>query len=117
MMREPTATPEPDALAVPVPCLFPFPPDGVNLDAMPVRELDTFIDLIGWGVRPVAMARRLFPACPAGFCKATLLLRGYADNKRVAMASRAIGNIETAVLYETICDSIYARLPDYARFW
>lgn len=65
----------------------------------------------------MAVARSLFPERPKGYMAATAALGHYAHNKAVAMRERAAGRIETAVVYETICDRIYERLPEYARFW
>jgi hypothetical protein len=66
------------------------------------------------GVRPIKEARLVFPARPKGYVEAFKLLRCYAMNKAVAMEQRRLGKIQTAQQYESICEGIYDRLPDYA---
>lgn len=43
-------------------------------------------------------------------------IAAYADNKAVAMECRLRGDIPAALVYEKICDDIYARLPEFARW-
>lgn len=40
----------------------------------------------------------------------------YASNKATAMNCRLRGEINTALLYEGICDSIYDNLPEFAKW-
>ncbi len=61
--------------------------------------------------------RELFPAGGKGTKRATADLANYASNKATAMSCRLRGDINTAVMYEDICDRIYARLPDWAKGW
>lgn len=61
--------------------------------------------------------RELFPAGGKGSILATADLANYAANKATAMRLRARGNIREAIIYENICDRIYSKLPDTARFW
>jgi len=65
---------------------------------------------------PLKLARRLFPTHPRGYLTATIDLGHYASNKSVAINERLKGNIQTAMVYETICENIYKILPDYARW-
>lgn len=91
-------------------------PEPANLDAMTPEALwewSTFCRQ----VRPLGAARALFPGRPKGYVTATKDLGNYAINKAVAMKERLAGRIQSAKIYEAICDRIYARLPDYARFW
>jgi hypothetical protein len=67
-------------------------------------------------VRPVAQARLLFPDRPKGYVSAARSLAGYASNKATAMSCRIEGKIESALVYEKICDRIYSDLPDYAKW-
>jgi hypothetical protein len=86
-----------------------------NLDCMSPDDLMDF-----WArtnsVRPLKMAREIFPSCPAGYVRATKDLGCYASNKATAMCQRSQGNIAIAQQYEDICDRIYAELPDYAKW-
>ena len=91
-------------------------PEPANLDAMEEEELwkwSTFCRQ----VRPLGAARALFPERPKGYVTATKDLGNYAVNRAVAIRARLDGQIETALLYEGICDRIYQRLPEWARFW
>lgn len=85
-----------------------------NLDAMPASELEEWAAAVYR--RPVNMARKLFPARPRRYVTATKDLKLYAENKAAAMVCRAGGNITSAQIYETICERIYNRLPDFARW-
>lgn len=93
-------------------------PTPENLDAF--ANPDTLWDWalsFGPGVRPIRAARALFPARPKGYIGAANSLKHYAFNKATAMRARLAGSIQTATVYEGICDQIYSRLPDYAKFW
>jgi hypothetical protein len=100
--------------------MIPNLADGVpNLDCMTTNpaELWELWKILGASsVRPVAQARLLFPTRPDGFVRATCDLRNYAANKATAMTARLAGNIDTALAYERICDAIYSRLPEYAKW-
>jgi hypothetical protein len=48
--------------------------------------------------------------------RATADLANYAINLATAMQCRLRGEIETALTYEAIVDSIWAKLPDFARW-
>jgi hypothetical protein len=85
-----------------------------NLDSMTEAELVAFHREVQTG--PILVARGLFPARPSGYGTATRLLAAYADNKRTAMQCRIRGDIEAAVVYEIICEQIYAKLPAFARW-
>jgi hypothetical protein len=87
-----------------------------NLDAMSESELRQFVAGIGNGTRPMEAARRMFPDQGDGAVRATLDLRNYAWNKITAMSLRAEGDIPQAKKYEDICDSIYSKLPQWARW-
>lgn len=65
---------------------------------------------------PVITGRRLFPERPKGYVTATRDLGAYAANKATAMTAREAGSIRSAQCYETICDTIYADLPQWARW-
>lgn len=88
-----------------------------NLDAMfpdDLREFGTRATLRG--IRPIALARTLFPDKPKGYVRATRDLGHYAWNKATAMGLRERGEIARALSYEWICDSIYNNLPEFARW-
>jgi hypothetical protein len=86
-----------------------------NMDAMPSDELMTIWNTINR--EPVRTARAWFPDAYRGFVAATRDLGAYASNTATAMDCRRRGDIGTAVMYETICDRIYDRLPAFARTW
>lgn len=67
-------------------------------------------------VRPIAFARQLFPLAPSGYVRATKNLGHYAANKATAMQCRLRGEIQSALMYEGICDRIYDQLPEYAKW-
>lgn len=83
-------------------------------DGMTADELFAF-----WNANQhAAKARRiaLFGHSGTGTKLAAKGLANYAANKGTAMQCRAHGDIQTALQYEKICDSIYATLPDFARW-
>lgn len=88
----------------------------VNLDAEETAYLREFAATIGQDVRPVQAARQIFPARPVGYVRATKNLCAYAWNKLTAIELRKEGNIQDALKYEAICDSIYKTLPKFARW-
>lgn len=61
--------------------------------------------------------KQLFPEGGRGTSRATADLACYASNKATAMSCRLRGDINTAIMYEGICDRIYAALPEWARGW
>ena len=85
-----------------------------NLDAMTRTEL--------WKLwtrthcRPRIAARELFPMRQRGYVRTAESIGHYACNKSVAMDCRLRGDIQAALIYEHICENIYDRLPDYARW-
>ena len=87
----------------------------MNLDGMFPDELMEF-----WAKtnrqRPIKLARELFPEKPKGYVKAVRELGFYASNKATAMNCRERGDINTALMYEGICERIYTSLPEFARW-
>jgi len=86
-----------------------------NFDAMDAEDLWAFWQKIET-IRPIRFARTLFPDRPKGYVTATIALGCYASNKATAMQCRLRGEIQTAINYEGICERIYNRLPEYARW-
>ncbi len=86
-----------------------------NLDGVHQDELWEFWQATN-SVRPIVMARRLFPDRPKGYVAVTRDLGNYAANRATAMKCRLEGQIDTALMYESICERIYQRLPDYAKW-
>jgi hypothetical protein len=83
-----------------------------NLDAMSANELMDF-----WFKHQSGRGHpELFPGRGKGVVTATHNLASYASNKATAMQCRIRGEIESAMMYEGICDRIYAKLPDFARW-
>jgi len=87
----------------------------MNLDCMEIDELWALWKRTN-SVRPVEAAREFFPERPQGYVGAAKMLGNYAANKATAMRLRLGGKIAQAMVFEGICDSIYCRLPDYAKW-
>lgn len=68
-------------------------------------------------VRPISFAKQLFPNREKGYVRATKDLGCYASNKATAMSCRLEGKIDSAIVYENICDRIYNELPSWAKGW
>lgn len=85
-----------------------------NIDAMTADEAMQF--WAGGQCNPVKKARAMFPDRPKGYVTAFHDLRHYAGNISAAKACRLRGDVQTALAYEDICDSIYNRLPEFARW-
>lgn len=58
----------------------------------------------------------LFPERLLKYVIAARDLAHYACNKAAAVVERKKGNIQTAEMYEGICDHIYKQLPIYAKW-
>jgi len=88
-------------------------PGVPNLDGYPQDNLMSFWNVTrhGWD-----LARFLFPSRPERYVTATYDLGHYAANKATAMSCREKGDIPAALVYESICQTIYNRLPGYARW-
>lgn len=83
-----------------------------NLDAMEPDALMAF-----WAKHQRGRAYRdLFPQGGRGTKRAAADLANYAANKATAMRERSQGRIQTALQYESICERIYADLPQGARW-
>ncbi len=85
-----------------------------NFDAMTRAELSKFDVEVRYN--PIRTARGLFPLRQPGYVRAARDLANYASNKAAAMLCREIGTIDSALMYEGICDRIYDGLPDFARW-
>lgn len=83
-------------------------------DGMTSDELFAWGHTIGHASK--AMRVKLFGHSGIGTKLAAKALANYAANKGTAMACRTRGDIQTALQYEKICDSIYATLPDFAKW-
>ena len=84
-----------------------------NLDGLTCEELWDIHTKVyqGW-----KYARELFPTRPVGYINITRQLGHYAANKATAIKCRLDGRIATALIYESICDTIYDKLPEWARW-
>lgn len=83
-----------------------------NLDCDPEVDLMQF-----WLKHQNGRAYRdLFPEGGKGTKRAAADLANYASNLRAARFCRAKGNPSSASMYEGICEAIYNRLPDFARW-
>lgn len=83
-----------------------------NLDDMTQEDLNAFINKHHKG----RQYRELFPEGGRGTQTAAKDLYHYATNKHCAMSQRNIGNVQTALGYEGICQKIYDALPTFARW-
>lgn len=61
-------------------------------------------------------AAELFGGSHVGYIRAAKDLANYASNKGAAIGCRTQGDTSRALMYEGICDKIYAGLPDFARW-
>lgn len=83
-----------------------------NLDGMPHDDLTQF-----WMRHQAGRkARELFPEGGKGTVRATWDLANYASNLHAVQSCRLRGDIPTALYYEDICQRIYDKLPDFARW-
>ena len=85
-----------------------------NLDAMWEDDLWAF-----WQRYQHAQKRkdaRELVGARKGYTILAAKLGAYACNKAVAMKCRRDGRVETAQIYEKICDNIYAQLPEDLRW-
>lgn len=89
-----------------------------NFDAMTPADLWQFWRDCGMSsvLVPRRIARAVFPDRPKGYVRTCKTLAHYACNKAVAMGLRTKGQIDRALVYEHVCDRIYDRLPEYARW-
>jgi len=79
---------------------------------MPDGELMPF-----WAKHQSGRARLdLFPQGGKGTKRATADLANYASNLHTARECRRRGDIVAAQMYEGVCERIYSRLPDFARW-
>ena len=91
----------------------PAPITGVpNLDALDSSELMSF-----WMKHRRGRGYKiLFPVGGPGSMIATGSLANYASNIATAKNLRTAGDIAAAVIYETIADRIYSKLPEWAKW-
>ncbi len=85
-----------------------------NLDAMTPDDLMAF-----WKryARPSWKdAETLVGDRRRGFTTISGSLAGYASNKATAMQCRERGDVQAALMYEKICETIYAGLPSDVRW-
>ena len=87
-----------------------------NLDGMFPDDLRAFAMECTQGIRPIRAARKYFGTSAKGRTRAIRDLGHYAWNKLTAMECRIRGDIPAALNYEAICDRIYGRLPNFARW-
>lgn len=91
--------------------------DGTpNLDCLTDEQLHAFAHETR-GVQPRTMAARMFGRpIPKGAVGVVRSLNCYAWNAITARACRLRGDIQTALMYEGICERIYNELPTFARW-
>jgi hypothetical protein len=87
-------------------------------DGAPNLDCQSSDDLMAFWLRHQRgrKVRELFPAGGKGTRRATADLANYASNKATAQDCRLRGDIKAALIYEGICDRIYDRLPEFARW-
>jgi len=89
-----------------------------NLDCMDVDDVAEFLERFPstTGHPGLRIARELVPDRRAGYVRIAMDLRNYGWNKLTAMRCRLAGKIDVAMMYEGICDRIYAGLPSDLRW-
>ncbi len=85
-----------------------------NLDAMTADDLMAFWKRYARPSRKDAEA--LIGDRRKGFTTISGKLAGYASNKATAMTCRLRGDINAALVYEGICETIYEGLPEDVRW-
>lgn len=85
-----------------------------NLDCAWINSADYFAfhDRYKTGLN----AKELFPDGGKGTRRATASLARYASFKGCAIDCRLRGDIECALYYEHVCETIYSRLPEFSRW-
>jgi hypothetical protein len=84
-----------------------------NLDSMTRDELLAFAQVYS---RPQRVRAQHLVGHRPGYIRAVKDLANYASNKATAMYCRERGDINGAMMYESICDRIYNKLPQFARW-
>lgn len=87
--------------------------EAPNLDGQSERWL---MDFWNFARHSRKLAQYMFPHNRKGRVIATQMLAHYAANKSTAMSCRERKDIRGAIMYEAICDSLYKRLPKWARW-
>lgn len=85
-----------------------------NLDAMTPDDLMAFWKRYARPTRRDAEA--LVGDRRPGFTTISGSLAGYASNKATAMRCRERGEVQAALVYEKICETIYGELPSDVRW-
>ena len=90
------------------------------MNAVPNFDAMTKDDLMNFWARYHRPSRKdaaaLIGDRRAGYTNLAADLANYACNKATAMSCRLKGSIQSAQVYETHCDMIYARLPTDLRW-
>ncbi len=81
-----------------------------NLDAMNKDEL---LEFVARGEKDAA--RKLFPGRKNGL-QVLKSMHRYAKTKIMAIDMRSTSSVQDALVYESICDSIYSELPEWAQW-
>jgi hypothetical protein len=90
-----------------------------NLDCMDVDELMQFLRDYFYPNRSNTKSLLGIPESdnlPRGSKRVVKDLSNYAANKVAAMDCRRRGDVNTAIMYEDICDRIYQKLPEQHRW-
>ncbi len=79
---------------------------------------DTSIDLMAFWQKHQngRRYRELFPDGGRGTKRAAADLANYASNLHTAQSCRLRGDVTAALMYERICERIYAKLPAQAKW-
>jgi len=84
-----------------------------RLEQMNTIELDRLSQLIVSNNNSIA--ELIFPHRPNGWESILDLIERWATNRKVALESRAKGNIHIAVVFEKVCYRIWQQLPGDAK--
>ena len=86
-----------------------------NFDCMHPDDLMDWWSKMGQSGRPpLKVCQAMFPGVRKGLITTVQSLKGYASNKHAAHTCRMRGDVESALRYEALCDSIYDELPEWA---
>lgn len=85
-----------------------------NLDSMALDELDVFVQR--FLEFPLKRAVEIFPDQPSRYFEMAGELRKYAEARAKSLRAAANGNQIAAKFHEGCCNSIYKRLPPWAKW-
>ena len=92
---------------------YALEPGPTNLDGWLPDDLMAFWNFARYSK---SLAAYMFPEQHKGRIIAVKLLANYASNRATSINCRMSGKVHTALMYDHICQTIYNRLPDWAKW-